>query len=95
MDKQRTGPLEDLTIIDCTMAFAGPFGTTLLADLGANVIKIEPPHGDQFRPIPPYPPDYAHAGASDRSGALSVAAVGGARPLGAPAPLRRTALASQ
>ena len=43
---QRTGPLDDLTIIDCTMALAGPFGTALLADLGANVIKIEPPQGD-------------------------------------------------
>ena len=30
----RTGPLSDVTIIDCTMAFAGPFGTALLADLG-------------------------------------------------------------
>ena len=39
----RTGPLEDITIIDCSMAFAGPFGTALLADLGANVIKVEPP----------------------------------------------------
>ncbi len=57
----RTGPLEDLTIIDCTMAFAGPFGTVLLADLGARVIKVEPPNGDGFRPVPPFPPDYAHA----------------------------------
>ena len=58
---QRTGPLDDLTIIDCTMAFAGPFGTVLLADLGANVIKVEPPNGDNFRPVPPFPPDYEHA----------------------------------
>ena len=42
---KRTGPLDDLTIIDCTMAFAGPFGTVLLADLGANIIKVEPPDG--------------------------------------------------
>jgi crotonobetainyl-CoA:carnitine CoA-transferase CaiB-like acyl-CoA transferase len=58
---QRSGPLDDITIIDCTMAYAGPFGTVLLADLGANVIKVEPPGGDNFRPIPPFPPDYAHA----------------------------------
>jgi crotonobetainyl-CoA:carnitine CoA-transferase CaiB-like acyl-CoA transferase len=58
---ERTGPLEDITIIDCTMAFAGPFGTALLADLGANVIKVEPPSGDGFRPIPPFPPNYHHA----------------------------------
>jgi crotonobetainyl-CoA:carnitine CoA-transferase CaiB-like acyl-CoA transferase len=60
-DNTRTGPLEDITIIDCTMAFAGPFGTALLADLGANVIKIEPPGGDGFRPVPPFPPNYHHA----------------------------------
>jgi len=59
--KSRSGPLEDITIIDCTMAFAGPFGTALLADLGANVIKVEPPSGDGFRPIPPFPPNYHHA----------------------------------
>lgn len=60
-ESKRTGPLEDLTIIDCTMAYAGPFGTVLLADLGANVIKVEPPGGDNFRPVPPFPPDYGHA----------------------------------
>lgn len=58
---ERTGPLEDITIIDCTMAFAGPFGTALLADMGANVIKVEPPSGDGFRPVPPFPPNYQHA----------------------------------
>ena len=45
---QRTGPVEDITIIDCTMAIAGTFGTALLVDLGANVIKFEPPNGDGF-----------------------------------------------
>lgn len=65
----RTGPLEDLTIIDCTMAFAGPFGTALLADLGANVIKVEPPGGDGFRPLPPYPPNYHHAFKPEADGA--------------------------
>ena len=60
-DKTRTGPLEDITIIDCTMAFAGPFGTALLAALGANVIKVEPPGGDGFRSVPPLPPNYHHA----------------------------------
>ncbi len=58
---KRIGPLQDLTIIDCTMAYAGPFGTQLLADLGANVIKVEPPTGDGFRTVAPFPPDYAHA----------------------------------
>jgi crotonobetainyl-CoA:carnitine CoA-transferase CaiB-like acyl-CoA transferase len=58
--KDRTGPLSDVTIIDCTMALAGPFGTALLADLGADVIKVEPPHGDGARPVSPLPPDYAN-----------------------------------
>ena len=53
------GPLQDLTVIDCTRALAGPFGAGLLADLGARVIKVEPPLGDGYRNIPPYLPDYA------------------------------------
>jgi crotonobetainyl-CoA:carnitine CoA-transferase CaiB-like acyl-CoA transferase len=60
-----TGPLKDLVIIDCTQALAGPFATALLADLGADVIKIEPPHGDMTRGTPPHPPDYASP-SSDR-----------------------------
>ena len=59
-ESQRSGPLQDIKIIDCTMAYAGPFGTALLADLGADVIKVEPPRGDNFRVVPPFPPDYAH-----------------------------------
>ncbi len=65
----RKGPLEDITIIDCTMAYAGPFGTVLLADLGANVIKVEPPGGDGFRMVPPFPPDYGHASRNTDAGA--------------------------
>ena len=59
MTSSRKGPLQDLTVIDCTRALAGPFGAGLLADLGANVIKIEPPLGDGYRNIPPFLPDYA------------------------------------
>ena len=65
---ERTGPLEDVTIIDCTMALAGPFGSSLLADLGANVIKVEPPHGDMSRSVPPHPPDYANPGSDVQAG---------------------------
>lgn len=64
-NQERRGPLVGLTIIDATMAYAGPFGTALLADLGADVIKVEPPTGDSFRSIPPYPPDYGHAFLAD------------------------------
>jgi crotonobetainyl-CoA:carnitine CoA-transferase CaiB-like acyl-CoA transferase len=69
MSDTRRGPLDDLTIIDCSMAYAGPFGTALLADLGANVIKVEPPTGDTFRALPPFPPDYGHAAHGTEAGA--------------------------
>ena len=42
-------PLDGLTVIDCTQMMAGPFCTMLLADLGADVIKVEKPDGDDIR----------------------------------------------
>ena len=44
-------PLEGMTILDFSTWLAAPVGTTLLAGLGARVIKIEPPGGDEFRPM--------------------------------------------
>src|SRR5438445_12270034 len=48
-------PLEDLTVLDLTVALAGPVATLLLAGLGARVIKIESPAGgDPSRDNAPY-----------------------------------------
>jgi len=70
---ERKGPLEDITVIDCTRALAGPYGAGMLADLGAKVIKVEPPSGDGYRNIPPFLPDYA-APYEDRLGATDYGA---------------------
>ncbi|MDY6934753.1 MAG: CoA transferase [Spirochaetota bacterium] len=43
------GPLSGIRIIDMSQAHAGPFGTMLLGDLGAEIIKLESPIGDMLR----------------------------------------------
>jgi crotonobetainyl-CoA:carnitine CoA-transferase CaiB-like acyl-CoA transferase len=43
------GPLEGLTIVDCSRGAAGPRATGILADYGADVVWIEPPGGDPWR----------------------------------------------
>lgn len=42
-------PLAGVRVIDLTHAYAGPFATFHLAAMGADVVKVEPPGGDEFR----------------------------------------------
>src|SRR5258708_37422863 len=43
------GPLEGVRVIDMTAVLLGPFATQHLADMGGDVIKVEPPAGDLLR----------------------------------------------
>ena len=47
-------PLQDVHILDLSHSLAGPFASMLLANLGADVIKIEPPAGDETRTWGPH-----------------------------------------
>jgi CoA:oxalate CoA-transferase len=48
------GPLSGITIVDLSRILAGPYCTLLLAELGARVIKVEPPEGDDARHYGPF-----------------------------------------
>ncbi|MCV2447684.1 CaiB/BaiF CoA transferase family protein [Paracoccus sp. DMF] len=46
-------PLAGIKVLDLSRVLAGPYATALLADLGAEIIKLEPPAGDDYRHIGP------------------------------------------
>ena len=49
----RGGPLAGVRVLDFTRVLSGPYCTALLADLGAEVVKVEAPQGDEYRHVGP------------------------------------------
>jgi len=52
---ETSAPLEGVTVLELAALFAAPYGATMLGDLGARVIKVEPLEGDMIRGIIPFP----------------------------------------
>jgi crotonobetainyl-CoA:carnitine CoA-transferase CaiB-like acyl-CoA transferase len=80
------GPLEGIRVLDLTRNVAGPFATKLMADYGAEVLKVEPPDGDPSRRYGPFHGDdphpeksalYLHLNTNKRSITLDPASVTG------------------
>ncbi len=59
--REGQGPLSGITVLDLSGYIAGPYGCALLGDLGAAVIKVEPPEGDNLRNYPSTLPNESRA----------------------------------
>lgn len=67
------GPLSGIKVIEFCQVAAGPFCGMLLADFGAEVIKVEPPEGDAMRAWPPITQGFSENFASINRGKRSIA----------------------
>jgi formyl-CoA transferase len=54
--RDRSGPLAGLRVVELTTTWAGPMAGCVLADFGADVIKVEHPRGEMARRVPPFLP---------------------------------------
>jgi crotonobetainyl-CoA:carnitine CoA-transferase CaiB-like acyl-CoA transferase len=67
------GPLQGIRVLDFTRVLAGPAAALALADMGAEVLKIEPPEGgDETRLFPPFRDDVSHYFLSVNRGKKSI-----------------------
>lgn len=53
LDEDRPGPITGVRVLDLTAFAVGPWAASLLAQLGADVIKVDPPYGDPIRMVRP------------------------------------------
>src|SRR5437660_3536132 len=92
MGSDDLAPLSGTRVIDVSRVVSGPLCGRMLADLGADVIKIEPPDGDATRRVPPFVDGvsayYAQLNAGKRNVSIDLKAPGGAEVI---ARLARTA----